>query len=197
MLRSLALGPAAALLLLLAACATPVEVERADPRAVQQELTSNVISTGDLSEPTQIVLRREDLSELFDSNPETAIATLHRTATTGQPDPDALFALAEMSFHHAQDTGKQAYYLAAAVYAFAFLFADDPAQRPNGFDPRFRTASDLYNRSLTSGFASADRSRVLLRSGGFELPFGTIDVTFDAATARWGDLAFVGVHTSR
>src|SRR5271168_4519176 len=84
------------LLLLLAACATPVQVERADPRAVQRELTSNAISTGDISEPTQIVLRREDLSELFDSNPEAAIAELHRTATAGKPDPDALFALAEL-----------------------------------------------------------------------------------------------------
>jgi pimeloyl-ACP methyl ester carboxylesterase len=179
------------LLLLLAACATPVQVDRADPRAVQRELTSDAISTGDLSEPTQIVLHRQDLSERFESDPEGAIAELHRTVTAGKPDPDALFALSEMSFHHAEDTGKPAYYLAAAVYAFAFLFPDDPAQRPNGFDPRFRTASDLYNRSLTSGFASTDRSRVLLRSGRYELPFGTIDVTFDSATARWGNLSLV------
>jgi pimeloyl-ACP methyl ester carboxylesterase len=186
---SAALGTSVGLLLLLAACATPVQIERADPRAVQRELTSNAISTGDISEPTQVVLHRQDLTELFESDPEAAIASLHSTVTAGTSDPDAVFALSELSFRHAEDTGKQAYYLAAAVYAFAFLFADDPAQRPNGFDPRFRTASDLYNRSLTSGFASADRARVLLRSGRFELPFGTIDVTFDAATARWGDLA--------
>src|SRR5271163_1682009 len=179
------------LLLQLAACATPVQVDRADPRAVQRELTSTAISTGDISEPTQVVLRREDLSERFESDPEGAIASLHRTLTAGKPDPDALFALSEMSFHHAEDTGKPAYYLAAAVYAFAFLFPDDPAQRPDGFDPRFRTASDLYNRGLTSGFASPDRSRVLLRSGRFALPFGSIDVTYDAATARWGNLTLV------
>jgi len=100
-----------------------------------------------------------------------------------------MFALSELSFRHAEETGDHAYYLAVAVYAFAFLFPDDPAQRPSACDPRFRTASDLYNRSLTSGFASADRSRALLRSGRFELPSGTIDVTFDAATARWGPLA--------
>ncbi len=189
--RSLVFGPAAGLLLLLAACATPVQVERADPRAVQRELTSNAISTGDISEPTQIVLRREDLSEPFDSNPEAAIARLHGLVVAGKLDPDVLFALSEMSFHHAEKTGKQAYYLAAAIYAFAFLFPDDPAQRPGGFDPRFRTASDLYNRSLTSGFTSADRSRVLLRSGRFALPFGSIDVAYDPATARWGNLALV------
>lgn len=179
------------LLLLLAACATPVEVEQADPRTVQQELTSNVISTGDLSEPTQIVLHRQDLTERFANDPEGAIASLHRTLITGEPDPGALFALAEMSFRHAEDTGKQAYYLAAAIYAYAFLFPDDPTQRPDGFDPRFRTAADLYNRGLTSGFASPDRSRVLLRSGRYALPFGSIDVTYDAATARWGNLTLV------
>ena len=186
-----ALSAATVLLLLLADCATPVQVEQIDPRAVQQELTSNVISTGDLSEPTQIVLHRQDLTERFENDPEGAIASLHRTVTAGEPDPDTLFALAEMSFHHAEDTGKQAYYLAAAIYAYAFLFPDDPAQRPDGFDPRLRTASDLYNRGLTSGFVSADRSRVLLRSGRYALPFGTIDVTYDAATARWGNLTLV------
>ena len=45
------MGYLAGLLLLLDACATPVQVERADPRAVQRELTSNAISTGDISEP--------------------------------------------------------------------------------------------------------------------------------------------------
>src|SRR5271169_3007246 len=90
-----ALGTAAGLLLLLAACATPVQVERVDPRAVQRELTSNAISTGDISEPTQIVLHRQDLSELFESDPEAAIASLHHTGTVGKPDPDAMFALSE------------------------------------------------------------------------------------------------------
>jgi pimeloyl-ACP methyl ester carboxylesterase len=176
-------------LLLLCGCATPIQVERMDPRQVQRELTSNVISTGELSNRTQIVLRREDLSALFASNPEAAIAALHRTVTTGRADPSDLFALAELSFRHAESSGKKSYYLAASVYAFAFLFPDDPAMRPSGFDPELRIACDLYNRSVTSAFASADRSRVDLRSGRFDLPFGSMDVTFDLATARWGDLA--------
>ena len=64
--------------------------------------------------------------------------------------------------------------------------------RPHAFDPRVRIACDLYNRGLTSAFASGDRSKVELRSGRFDLPFGSIDVTFDSATARWGDLALSG-----
>ncbi|MCW3477169.1 alpha/beta fold hydrolase [Rhodovastum sp. RN2-1] len=181
-----ALGAAA--LLLLAGCATPVQVQRRDPRDVQRELTSTVISTGELSGPTQVVLHRQDLSALFDRDPEAAIAILHRTVTAGQADADALFALAEMSFQHAEQTGRQPYYLAASVYAFVYLFPADPARRPDPFDPRLRAASDIYNRGLTSGFASPDRSRVRLRSGRFELPFGSIDITFDAASVRWGNL---------
>jgi hypothetical protein len=83
-------------ILLLAACAAPVQVERVDPRVVHRELTSNVISTGDLSEPTQIVLRREDRTEAFENFPEQAIAGLHRAAIVGEPDPDLLFALSEL-----------------------------------------------------------------------------------------------------
>jgi len=181
------LGISAGLMLLLAACAPPIQVERVNPREVDRELGSNVISTGRLAEPTRIVLHREDLSERFAADPEGAIASLHGAVTAGSADPDALYALAEMAFLHAQATGKRAYFLAAAIYAYAFLFPEDPRQRPSGFDPRFRTACDIYDRSLASAFASDDRARVELRSGRFELPFGSIDIAFDPAGARWGD----------
>jgi pimeloyl-ACP methyl ester carboxylesterase len=187
--RGEALFISAGLILLLAGCTTPIEVERQDPQEVERALESNVISTGQLSEATRIVLHRDDLSDRFNRDPEAAIASLHRTITPGNSSPDALFALAEMSFHHAETTGKNPYFLAAAVYAYAFLFPEDPKQRPSGFDPRFRTACDIYNRSLTWAFASADRSRVDLRSGRFELPFGVIDITYDPAGAHWGDQA--------
>jgi pimeloyl-ACP methyl ester carboxylesterase len=94
-----------------------------------------------------------------------------------------------MSFHRAEESGKRPYFMAAAVYAYEFLFPADVGERPSGFDPRFRTACDIYNRSLTSAFASADRSRVEIRSGRYELPFGGINVTFDPTGARWGDQA--------
>ena len=177
------------LMLFLAGCTTPVSVDRSDPRDVQRELTSNVISTNQLSGPTEIVLRREDLSDAFRRYPEAAIAALHGIAVAGPDNPDLLFALSELSFRHAEDSGKQSYYLAASVYAWAFLFPADPSLRPSAFDPRTRTATDLYNRGLTSAFASADRSRVELRSGTFDLPFGAIDIAFDTNSARWGDLA--------
>jgi pimeloyl-ACP methyl ester carboxylesterase len=175
------------LLLLLVGCGTPIQVERQNPHEVERALNKNVISTGDLSEPTRIVLQREGLTGYFQTDPDAAIAILHRTIATEKPNADALSALAEMSFQRANDTDKHSDFLAAAVYAYAFLFPEDPRQRPSSFDPRFRTACDIYNRSLTWAFATADHSRVELRSGHFALPFGSLDIAFEPAGARWGD----------
>jgi hypothetical protein len=55
----------AGVLILLAACATPIQVERVNPGAVQRELTSNVISSGQISPETQIVLQQRDLWQLY------------------------------------------------------------------------------------------------------------------------------------
>jgi pimeloyl-ACP methyl ester carboxylesterase len=177
----------AGLALPLAACAPPIQVERADPDVVRQELNANVISTGDLSEPTLIVLRFANLSDRFAIDPEGTIEALHQTLSAGPVDPAVLFALAEMAFHRAQETGKRPYFLAAAIYAYAALFPDNPRLQLSAFDPRVRTACEIYNRGLKRAFASADGSRTELHSGTYELPFGHIDIVFDSAGARWGN----------
>jgi pimeloyl-ACP methyl ester carboxylesterase len=98
-----------------------------------------------------------------------------------------LFALAEMSFLQALSPGQQPQALAAAVYAYAFLFPEDPHHRPSCFDPRVRTACDIYNRSLIRAFAAADHTRLDVQTGRYPLSFGSLDVTFEQAGARWGD----------
>jgi pimeloyl-ACP methyl ester carboxylesterase len=158
-----------------------------DPGQVERQLESNVISTGRLSEATRIVLHRENLADQFETDPEGARASLHSRLAAGKSSPDMLYALAEMSFLQAAASGQHHQSLASAVYAYAFLFPEDPKARPSPFDPRFRAACDIYNRSITRAFASADRSRLELRSGRYPLSFGAIDVTFDPARARWGD----------
>jgi pimeloyl-ACP methyl ester carboxylesterase len=178
---------AAGLTLVVAGCTTPVRVARVDPREVERQLDSNVISTHQLSEATRLVLYRENLLERFDTDPDDALASLHRTLAAEPADPDVLFALAEMSFFLALGPGQQQHALSAAVYAYAFLFPEHPQQRLSGFDPRLRTACDIYNRSLTRAFASADRSRLELHAGRYGLSFGSIEVTFDPAGARWGE----------
>ena len=166
-----------AVLLLAGGCATPVSVAQLDQRAAYRQFDGSALSGDRLSERTRNVLRRWDLLDRFDSDQQGAIAALRGLVVAGQGGPPELFALAEMSYLHGRETGNQADDLAAAVYAYAFLFPGSRSAPPDPFDPRFREACDLYNLSLSSALASADGSRVVLRSGSYPLPFGTIDVT--------------------
>jgi pimeloyl-ACP methyl ester carboxylesterase len=177
----------AALSLVLAACAGPVGAVRVDPKVVQHDLARSALTTGEPSWPTRNVLFERGLFDAFERHPEAALAELHRAMVGVGGDPDHLFALAELSFLHGQAAKKPGYHLAAAVYAYAFLFPEGAGQAPGRFDPRLRIAADLYNRALTAGFASEDGSEVVPRGGTFTLPFGPIEVGFDPAALRAGD----------
>jgi hypothetical protein len=179
-------------LLVLGACTTPVRVEQVPPRAAQREATSNVISTGRLSDATLIWLHQQDMTAYYEAEPVRAMALMHQRLTSDETDPDPLFALAETSFRQAENGGGRPYYLAAAIYAFAFIFPDDPAHRPGAFDPRLNTARGIYNRGLVGALASEDRTRVELASGRHALPFGAIDIEFDRSGTRWGDTTLTG-----
>ena len=53
-----------------------------------------------------------------------ALAELHQAMVAAQGEPDLLFALAELSYLHGRAAKKPEYALAAAVYAYAFLFPE-------------------------------------------------------------------------
>jgi pimeloyl-ACP methyl ester carboxylesterase len=175
-------------LLLAAGCATPVGVERSDPQSVHRELTGNVLSTGELSGFTQNVLRLGGMAESAEDDPEAALATLHEAVATGIAGQNAMFAYAELAFKHASEGGGRPYYLAAAVYAFAYLFPEGEGEPPSPFDPRYRWAVELYNLAVTKAFEAEGGAQVELTSGVYELPFGRLDVTFDQDRLVWGDL---------
>jgi pimeloyl-ACP methyl ester carboxylesterase len=175
-------------LLLAPGCATPVGVERADPQSVHRELTGNVLSSGQLSDFTQSVLRVGGIAEVAEDDPTAALATLHNAVVTGLAGPSAIFAYAELAFKHASEGGGRPYYLASAVYAFAYLFPNGEGEAPSPFDPRYRWAVELYNLAITKAFETADGARVELRSGMYELPFGQLNVTFDPDELTWDAL---------
>jgi hypothetical protein len=75
-------------------------------------------------------------------------------------ESNRLFALAELSFDYAGHGGDCSYYLASAAYAWAFLFPENPAVRPSCYDPRTRTALDLYDRGVAAGLASGQGDEV-------------------------------------
>lgn len=171
--------------LAIAGCTTPVGVERADPQTLYQQQTRNVLDSRDPSEASRIVLTRWNLNQQFTTDPAGALAALRATVVNGSGGSDETFALAELSFQHAEQTGDRADYLAAVVYAYAFLFPNASDAPPSPYDPRLRTASDLYNRGLTLAFRSADQSHVDLHGGEFALPFGKLLVAFDPASLVW------------
>jgi pimeloyl-ACP methyl ester carboxylesterase len=136
------------------------------------------------------VLRLGGIAEIAENDPEAALATIHDAVVTGIAGPNAMFAYAELAFKHASAGGGHPYYLASAVYAFAYLFPDGEGEAPSPFDPRYRWAIDLYNLAVTKAFETDNGARVELRSGTYELPFGRIDVTFNSDDLVWGDLWF-------
>jgi pimeloyl-ACP methyl ester carboxylesterase len=173
--------------LVLAACVGPVGTVRVDPMVVRRDLARSAVTTGEPSWPTRNVLFERGLFQAYAEQPEAALTTLHKAMVTAGGDPDLLFALAELSFLHGKAAAKREYSLAAAVYAWALLFPERGGQAPGRFDPRLRIAADLYNWSISDGFASEDGSEVVPRSATFDLPFGPLAVAFDPGSLRAGE----------
>ncbi|MDP2179983.1 triacylglycerol lipase [Methylicorpusculum sp.] len=177
--------------LLIEGCATPVGIDPVNIQTGYQLNTQNVLSAGQASEPTKRVLRRNGLMDRFENEPEKVLAELHAEL---QPtaDEDKLFALAELSLLHAQNTDDHAYFLASAVYAWSLLFPDDGhGVQLKASDPRYRLTYDLYNHALAQGLADPDDSdedevEVLLKPGTYQLPFGTLNLSFDDSELSWG-----------
>jgi hypothetical protein len=152
----------ATLTLSFACTSAPVRIERANPRAVQRDITANVLSTGDLSPRSRQVLERLSLRDDYEEQPVSTLAILHgQLATEG--DHRRLSTLAELSFHHAEQTRDRDYYLLSAVYAYALLFPGPGQETLDASDPRIRLAYDLYNRALTEALTD-DTGRVQLRA---------------------------------
>jgi pimeloyl-ACP methyl ester carboxylesterase len=189
MIRARLLGVLGVVALLAGACATPIGVVRGNTLDVHRSLTGSVLVTGEPSEWSRQVLHRDGLFEPFEQDPGAALGQLHallRPVAT----PDRLFALAELSFLHAERSGQREHYLAAAAYAYAFLLpeGDVPAIRP--IDPRGRLAVDLYNWGLSRGLASDDGQEVVLEAGTRTLPFGELTLSVDPSQFVWSGYRF-------
>jgi hypothetical protein len=177
------------LLDLLAGCSTPIGVVRGTTQDIYHELTANVLSAGEPSSWSQQALQRANLVEKFKDEPEAALKEMRKRLATDET-PDRLFALAELSFYHAEQSGQNEHYLAAAVYAYAFLFPEDKAPQPDPLDPRRRLAADLYNQGLVRGLGSPDGEEVVLQAGKLSLPFGELDLSVDQTSYLWGGFRF-------
>jgi hypothetical protein len=177
-------------MLLLSGC-SPITVDRLSGPESYTQLNRSALMGDMLSERTLTVLRRHALLETWKKDPDAAVAQL-RNAVVGQPGlwPE-LFALAELNYLQGVRQKSQPYFLAAAIYAYAFLFPADDIDRPSPYDPHFRQACDIYNLGLTSAFAAPNNGAVQLVAGSRSLPFGAIDLDVDQETLRWGGRTLV------
>ncbi len=160
---------------------SPIGVQRMNPDAVSRAITANALTANQPSLDTVNVLQRRGLFDTFRKSPVWSLDKLHRIAVA-EDDNDTWFALAELSFLHADRTGNRHYSIMAAVYAWSFLFGGTP---PEPFDPRLRVAADLYNRGLTQGLEGSEQSGLVLGRIDAELPIGHITVDFDPASLQW------------
>jgi pimeloyl-ACP methyl ester carboxylesterase len=186
---------------LASACATPIGVNRVDHTVVYRALTRSALSGSEPSLFTEQFLRRRGLEHRFEDEPAEVITELHGTgAGLG---PQVLFALAELSFQHAERVQKQEYYLAAAVYALAFLQSPEwraPGLIANAIDPRARMAADFYNLGLVNGLRtpsppvppgeSPPPPEVLLTDRTLPLPFGELELQAVPETFLWAGYRF-------
>ena len=176
----------AGLALIASACATPIGVHYVDRSVAYHSLTGNVLSTERPSSFSARELVNLNLYQRFEEDPVGALAEMHAgLAATG--DEDRIFALAELSFFYANSSGDRSYYLAAAVYAYAFLMPGQHGTPPKGIDPRLRWAADIYNQALTQAAKSQDGAYVMPMGGTFSLPFGELTVTFNEKDLIWAD----------
>jgi pimeloyl-ACP methyl ester carboxylesterase len=174
------------ILALVAGCATPIGVNYVDRSVAYQSLTANAISAEKPSSFSARELVNLNLYLRFEEDPVGALAEMH-AGLAAKGDEDRIFALAELSFFYADNSGDRSYYLAAAVYAYAFLMPGQHGSPPNGIDPRLRWAADIYNQALTQAAKSHDGAYAIPMGGTFRLPFGELTVTFNEADLIWAD----------
>src|SRR5262249_34917286 len=130
--------------LLFAGCTSGISVRETDHAPLFAGLRASAFSKDDLSARSQQTLRQLDLANLYRRDRRAVQDRLHRLAVA-DPQPDLLFALAEVSFQlgreleQREDGEAVAYYYLCAGYAYHYLF-DGPGPSDTAFDPRFRLA---------------------------------------------------------
>lgn len=185
MRRTLAAGAALLALLAGVGCGAPVGVRRQTPLQTQERLERSALTSNVPSDGTASVLRRHHLAATWRDQPELALTTLRPVVLWGDGTPGEVFALAELSFLHARRSGSREYALAAALYAYAFLFPGDRALRPSRLDSRVRQAADIYAAALVQALRAPDGETLALRGGEYPLPFGRLTLAFDESEVEW------------
>ncbi|GBQ25267.1 hypothetical protein AA0472_1702 [Acetobacter estunensis NRIC 0472] len=174
----------AAALLALSAC-SPVSIEKLGLVDAYRQRNISALWSETPSNSTRIVLQRQNLETTWQHDPDRAITSLRTMTQAGffaQNLSDQLFALAELSWLRARQTHDRTIFMAAALYAYAYLAPDASVDdRPSPYDAHFRQACDLYMFALTEAFGSP----VNVGAQRWQLPFGTLDLSANPTDRQW------------
>ena len=171
---------------LLSGC-SPVSIEKLGLIDAYTLRNRSALSGNRLSNDTHVVLQRLNLLEMWGKEPVRTIASLRAMTQAGflaENLTDQFFALAELSWQQARRTHDRATFMAAALYAYAYLAPDASSlERPSAYDPRFRQACDLYMFALTEALGSPAN----VDAQHWTLPFGTLDLNATPSDKNWHD----------
>jgi pimeloyl-ACP methyl ester carboxylesterase len=170
-------------------CSNPIAATRVAPREAYRRSLGSALSHDVLTSDTRLVLRRYNLEQEFEAEPAVALRYLHDQCCVDDRH-DILYALAELSYFHAEHLQRTRdikpwipkpaadYFLSSALYAYMYLLSSD--ERISPFDTRYHVACDLYNQALARGLNPHKHTNgpVQLRSGSRELPQGPIQIEF-------------------
>jgi pimeloyl-ACP methyl ester carboxylesterase len=172
-----------------ASCSVPVRTDRVGADEVYATVKKDVLLGGEPSVAARLVLERAGLQEQWDADRAAAIVTLHQMAEQ-EDTRERLFGLAELCLYQGERTGGRKWFLGSSVYAYLYLFGKADAPPPGPFDPRFRTACDIYDRGISEAFRNLENNEFHPDGGKLPLPVGTIDVAVPADTVKIGDVVF-------
>lgn len=171
------------LLASLAGCVAPYGVIELSPEASYQQTNRSALSSDKPSDESLNVLRRHGLLSAWQQNPDAAIASLRSLVVADPSLWNEYFVLAELSYMQGKQTHSQADYLAAALYAYAYLAPGSKAM-PLPYDRKFQQACDFYNLGLVWALTPPNVP-VPIASGIYPLPFGQITLTADPKDFEW------------
>ena len=178
------------LFFLASGCATPVGVKRTSEQEVYRQLSANALSNDQPSFFSRQFLERLSLADRYEKDPKGTLAELHK-GLGGPDEGDRLFALAELSLTYARKKKDQPYFLAAALYAYSFLFPNDTSKAPLTYDPRLLLAVVVYNRGISNGLRASEGDEINLSPRSFTLPFGSLNLSVDSSGFSYGGYRLV------
>jgi pimeloyl-ACP methyl ester carboxylesterase len=172
-------------MVLLSGCASPFGVDELGPEASYQQANRSALSSDTPSDFTLNVLRRHGLMAQWRQDPVAAIASLRSAVVADTSLWNEYFALSELSYLQGKRDRSQAEYLAASLYAYAYLAPGNSAETPVPYDRNFQLACDLYNLGLVWALTPPANGPVPIVSASYSLPFGHIQLTADPRELGW------------